>query len=146
MHTVILGFDAFDPQIFERLSESGLLPNLTRYLEHAGYSRFTVANPPQSEVSWTSIATGLDPGGHGIFDFVHRDPKTYAFNVSLLPTKRIPGVFSLSPRLQLGQYSSRLPAMDIPRSAFGGRLLSRLAQIYRLILCLVWVHRISTVN
>ena len=97
MYTVILGFDAFDPQIFERVSESGLLPNLTRYVEHAGYSRLTVANPPQSEVSWTSIATGLDPGGHGIFDFVHRDPKTYAFNVSLLPTKRIPGGFQFVP-------------------------------------------------
>ncbi|MCP5101515.1 MAG: hypothetical protein GY943_38710, partial [Chloroflexi bacterium] len=51
------------------------------------YSRFAVSNPPQSEGSWTSIATGLNPGGHGMFDFVHRDPATYALNVSLLPTK-----------------------------------------------------------
>jgi hypothetical protein len=32
--------------------------------------------PPQSPVAWSSFITGLDPGGHGIFDFIHRDPKT----------------------------------------------------------------------
>lgn len=88
IQTLILGLDAFDPILFEQLSASGRLPNLTRYVESGGYARFTVANPPQSEVSWTSIATGLDPGGHGIFDFVHRDPATYSLSLSLLPTKR----------------------------------------------------------
>ncbi len=88
MRTLILGLDAFDPGIFERLSASGSLPNLTRFLDDGFYARFEVANPPQSEVSWTSIATGLNPGGHGIFDFVHRNPKNYAPFVSLLPTKQ----------------------------------------------------------
>jgi predicted AlkP superfamily phosphohydrolase/phosphomutase len=88
MRTLILGLDAFDPNVFERLSNQGRLPHLGRYAEEGGYSRFGVANPSQSEVSWTSIATGLNPGGHGIFDFVHRDPATYSLYPSLLPTKR----------------------------------------------------------
>ena len=88
MRTLILGLDAFDPSVFERLSSLGKLPNLGRYIQIGGYSRFGVANPSQSEVSWTSIATGLNPGGHGIFDFVHRDPATYSLYPSLLPTKR----------------------------------------------------------
>jgi len=87
MRTLILGFDAFDPELFESLLERGKMPNLDKYVQSKGYRHFTVANPPQSEVSWTSIATGLDPGGHGIFDFVHRNPANYALNVSLLPTK-----------------------------------------------------------
>jgi len=87
MQTLILGLDAFDPSVFERLSEQGKVPHLTRYVEAGGYSRFAVTDPPQSEVSWTSIATGLNPGGHGVFDFVHRDPATYTLSVSLLPTK-----------------------------------------------------------
>jgi predicted AlkP superfamily phosphohydrolase/phosphomutase len=91
MQTLILGLDAFDPTVFERLSAQGKLPHLTEHVERGGYSRFTVTDPPQSEVSWTSIATGLNPGGHGIFDFVHRDPATYALSVSLLPTKRALG-------------------------------------------------------
>lgn len=87
MRTLILGLDAFAPHIFERLSAEGRLPHLTRYAEAGGYARFEVANPPQSEVSWTSIATGLNPGAHGIFDFVHRDPATYTPYVSLLTTQ-----------------------------------------------------------
>jgi len=87
MQTIILGFDAFDPTFCEKLLQEGSLPNLARFLTIDGYRRFEVTNPPQSEVSWTSIATGLNPGGHGIFDFVHRDPETYTPFVSLLPTK-----------------------------------------------------------
>ena len=88
MKTLIVGLDAFDPTLFENLYGQGKLPNLGRYVENGGYSRFQVANPPQSEVSWTSIATGLNPGEHGMFDFVHRDPETYHLIVSLLPTGR----------------------------------------------------------
>jgi predicted AlkP superfamily phosphohydrolase/phosphomutase len=87
MKTVLVGFDAFDPVFFERLQVDGKLPNLTKYVEADGYSPFQVTNPPQSEVSWTSITTGLNPGGHGIFDFVHRNPQSYGLFVSLLPTK-----------------------------------------------------------
>jgi predicted AlkP superfamily phosphohydrolase/phosphomutase len=85
MQTLIIGLDAFDPNLFEKLYEQGKLPNLGNFLDRGGYSHFQVSNPPQSEVSWTSIATGLNPGSHGMFDFVHRDPKTYNLQVSLLP-------------------------------------------------------------
>ena len=88
MKTLIIGLDAFDPTVFEKLYEQGKLQNLGGLLERGGYARFQVSNPPQSEVSWTSIATGLNPGEHGMFDFVHRDPISYALNVSLLPTGR----------------------------------------------------------
>src|SRR5512145_2319661 len=88
MRTIIVGFDSFDPVVFERLLEAGRTPHLAKYVDTGGYSRLEVCSPPQTEVSWTSIATGVDPGSHGIFDFVHRDPATYAPYVSILPTKQ----------------------------------------------------------
>jgi len=88
MRTVIVGFDSFDPVHFERLSEAGKTPHLSRFTNNGGYSRLEVCSPPQTEVSWTSIATGVDPGSHGIFDFVHRDPQTYLPYVSILPTRQ----------------------------------------------------------
>lgn len=87
MKTIILGLDAFDPSRFETLIERGLLPNLGKFVQTSQYRRFQVSNPAQSEVSWTSIASGLNPGAHGLFDFVHRNPKTYGLHVSLLPTQ-----------------------------------------------------------
>ena len=86
MRALILGFDSFDPRLFEEFSDKGDLPNLTKLAEGDGYSPLKVSAPPQTEVSWTSIATGADPGSHGIFDFVHRNPETYAPYVSILPT------------------------------------------------------------
>lgn len=87
IHTLILGLDAFDPRVFERLLHEGRMPNLASFVERNGYAELRIANPPQSEVSWTSIATGLDPGAHGMFDFVHRDPASHTPFVSLLPTQ-----------------------------------------------------------
>src|SRR3990172_10726248 len=88
MRTILIGLDAFDPAFFEQLHSKGKTPNLSKFVDAGGYARLRVADPPQSEVSWTSIATGLNPGGHGLFDFVHRNPASYALNVSLLPTKQ----------------------------------------------------------
>ena len=88
MRSIILGFDSFDPNIYQGLAAQGRMPNLQRLAEMGGYSPLKVSNPPQTEVSWTSIATGADPGEHGIFDFVHRDPATYSPFVSILVTKK----------------------------------------------------------
>ena len=88
MKTIILGFDSFDPAVFEDMAGQNQLTNLSKFVGAKGYSRLEVCSPPQTEVSWTSIATGADPGGHGIFDFVHRDPSTYAPYVSILPMKK----------------------------------------------------------
>lgn len=87
MKTVLVGLDAFDPAICERLYERGDLPNLGKLMAQNSYARFGVSNPPQSEVSWASIATGLEPAQHGLIDFVHRNPATYNLHLSLLPTR-----------------------------------------------------------
>lgn len=86
MKSLLLGLDAFSPAVFEPLADQGKLPHLGSFVSANRYRQFEVTNPPQSEVSWTSIATGQDPGGHGMFDFVHREPKSYSLVVSLLPT------------------------------------------------------------
>ena len=88
MKTLILGFDSFDPAVFETLAGQNQLPNLEKFSQGGGYSKLEVCSPPQTEVSWTSIATGADPGGHGIFDFVHRDPSSYTPYVSILPMRK----------------------------------------------------------
>ncbi len=88
MKTLLLGFDSFDPHIFEELAGKNQLPNLEKLSQQGGYSQLQVSSPPQTEVSWTSIATGVDPGGHGIFDFVHRDPASYLPYVSILPMQK----------------------------------------------------------
>jgi predicted AlkP superfamily phosphohydrolase/phosphomutase len=73
----VLGVDGMDPQILARLIDEGKMPEFARLAAEGSLQSLGTSNPPQSPVAWSTFVTGLDPGGHGVFDFVHRDPKTY---------------------------------------------------------------------
>ena len=73
---IILGIDGMDPQLLERFMREGKMPNFARLAREGSFTPLTTATPPQSPVAWSNLITGLDPGGHGIFDFIHRDPAT----------------------------------------------------------------------
>jgi predicted AlkP superfamily phosphohydrolase/phosphomutase len=74
---VVLGFDGVDPRLVERWMNEGHLPNLDRLRREGTFAPLGTTTPPQTPVSWTSFATGINPGRHGIFDFLSRDVKTY---------------------------------------------------------------------
>lgn len=74
---IVLGFDGLDPHLLQAWMDEGKLPYFSRLASQGGFSRLRTSIPPQSPVAWANFITGTDPGGHGIFDFVHRDPKNY---------------------------------------------------------------------
>lgn len=63
-----------DPDFVERHWSD--LPNLAKLRNDGRFSRLGTTTPPQSPVAWSTFITGLPPAAHGVFDFVHRDPKT----------------------------------------------------------------------
>jgi predicted AlkP superfamily phosphohydrolase/phosphomutase len=69
---ILLGMDGLDPKILSSLMEKGDLPNFTKLSQTGGFSPLGTSNPAQSPVAWASIATGNNPGYHGIFDFLGR--------------------------------------------------------------------------
>jgi len=71
---VVLGFDGVDAQLVEQMMAAGRLPNLAALRGRGGYSPLTPTVPAQTPVSWATFSTGLDPGGHEIFDFLKRNP------------------------------------------------------------------------
>ncbi len=71
---IVLGIDGMDPKFLERHWDQ--LPNLDRLRREGDFKPLATTIPPQSPVAWSSVITGLDPGGHGIHDFIHRDPYT----------------------------------------------------------------------
>jgi predicted AlkP superfamily phosphohydrolase/phosphomutase len=83
---IILGLDGLDPRFVERWMGEGKLPNMSRLRELGGYSRLASSIPPQSPVAWATCITGRNPGGHGIFDFIQRDPQTYLPYLSIART------------------------------------------------------------
>ncbi len=73
---LLLGVDGMDPQILERLIQEGKMPNFQLLKNRGGFKPLRTSTPPQSPVAWSDLITGMNPGGHGIFDFIHRDPNT----------------------------------------------------------------------
>ncbi len=74
---LVLGFDGMDPVLLEGFRAQGVMPNFEKFLAGGGQlAPFGTSTPPQSPVAWSNFTTGMDSGGHGIFDFIHRDPET----------------------------------------------------------------------
>jgi len=84
---IILGFDGMDPKLCELMLNQGRLPSLARLRDAGGFRALGTSTPPQSPVAWSTFITGTNPGEHGIFDFVHRDPKNYGPYDSTCETK-----------------------------------------------------------
>ena len=80
---VVVGLDGFEPSLAEGMMRRGELPNLGRLRRKGGYARLATTLPAQTPVAWSSFAVGGNPGIHGIFDFLRRDPATYRPEVAL---------------------------------------------------------------
>ena len=80
---IVIGLDGLEPAIVSRLLEANQLPNLARLKEQGGFARVATTRPAQTPVAWSTFATGANPGGHGIFDFLRRNPKNYLPELAL---------------------------------------------------------------
>jgi len=73
---IILGYDGMDYGLAKELMAEGRMPNFSRLAAKGSFSPLLSSVPPQSPVAWSDFTTGMGAGGHGIFDFIHRDPET----------------------------------------------------------------------
>ena len=128
---IILGFDGLSPQITERLMREGKLPNFARLKEMGDYRHLATTNPPQSPAAWSGFATGKNPGKHGVFDFIVRDPKDYMISLSLAhvqkgkpkPVLKTKGFWWYSSQKKVPTIVLGCP-MTFPAEKLYGRMLS----------------------
>jgi predicted AlkP superfamily phosphohydrolase/phosphomutase len=73
---IILGIDGMDPQLLKKFMAEGKMSNFSMLAQKGSFRLLTTSIPPQSPVAWSNLITGMNAGGHGIFDFIHRDPHT----------------------------------------------------------------------
>jgi len=111
---IILAIDAMDPKITEQLIQVGKLPNLS-YLKTAGtYSHLKTTIPAESVVAWSSFITGLNPGSHGIFDFIMRTPQNYQPYLSLNETSSAKGKMRIQTRRKGEPFWNILSRRKVP--------------------------------
>ncbi len=73
---IVLGMDGMDPVLLARFVKKGVMPNFANFMESGDYLPLETSMPPQSPVAWSNFITGMNSGGHRIFDFLHRDTET----------------------------------------------------------------------
>ena len=73
---VIVGFDGMDPRRAERLMDDGRMPHLAALHASGTFAKLGSTCPPMSPVAWSTFSTGVNPGKHGIYDFLTRDLRT----------------------------------------------------------------------
>lgn len=90
----MIGLDGLEPSVVETMLGRGELPNLARIRGQGCYRRLRTTYPAQTPVAWSSFLTGTNPGGHGIFDFIGRDPLTYQPDSALSRFERPKNILS----------------------------------------------------
>ncbi|TFH16748.1 MAG: hypothetical protein E4H02_04775 [Lentisphaerales bacterium] len=98
---VMLGIDGMDPVLLAKYIEDGRMPNAQRLMGRGSLRPLRTSDPPQSPVAWANVISGTNPGGHGLFDFIARDPAT------LIPH------FSMA-RIEKSGFTLRVAGRDIP--------------------------------
>ena len=99
---VILGFDGADAKLTARWMEEGKLPNLARLRGAGTFAPLRSTIPSQTPVSWSTFATGLNPGRHSIFDFLKRDTATYRPTFAAFEETKAPFLFGARNPLVFG--------------------------------------------
>jgi len=98
---LVLGLDGASWDVIDPLVKAGRLPHLAAWRAQGVAARLASSVPPMSFPAWSSFATGLGPGRHGLFDF----------------TQKLPGAY----RLRFSNASDRLGATLFARASRAGR-------------------------
>jgi len=66
---LVIGLDGATWDLLDVLVRAGKMPNLASLMARSVHAPMRSAHPPVTAPAWVSIATGVNPGRHGCFDF-----------------------------------------------------------------------------
>jgi predicted AlkP superfamily phosphohydrolase/phosphomutase/Flp pilus assembly protein TadD len=92
---LIVGWDAADWILIDRLFAAGKLPNLRRLVEAGTRADLGTLEPKLSPLLWTSIATGKTADKHGVLNFVEPKPDGSGLQVSSSTTRKTKALWNI---------------------------------------------------
>lgn len=124
---LIIGWDAADWIMIDRLFAQGKMPNLKGLVDSGVRADLATLEPKLSPILWTSIATGKWGDKHGILNFVEPNPAGDGLRISASTTRRTKAVWNMLTQSGLkantvGWYASH------PAEAISGVAVSNLVQ------------------
>lgn len=116
---LIIGIDGATFDIVGPLVRKGALPNIARLMDSGAHGTLKATMPVLSPVSWTSFSTGVDPGNHGIFDFLVRAEGTYDLTPAVSSRRLVKPVWKVASELGKKAVVLNVPATFPPDEVNG---------------------------
>jgi predicted AlkP superfamily phosphohydrolase/phosphomutase len=104
---LVVGLDGATFDLIEPWKKD--LPHLARLMDGGSWGRLRSTVPPVTFPAWTSLATGTNPGRHGIFDFTQRVPGTYRLEFVNATFRQQPTIWRI-----LSEAGRRVAVMGLP--------------------------------
>eukprot|EP01022_Parablepharisma_sp_SALTPOND_P024218 TRINITY_DN5329_c0_g2_i1.p1 TRINITY_DN5329_c0_g2~~TRINITY_DN5329_c0_g2_i1.p1 ORF type:complete len:432 (+),score=162.02 TRINITY_DN5329_c0_g2_i1:1029-2324(+) len=92
-----------------KAASSGLMPNLAAILDQGVSSGLSSSLPTVSTVAWASYMTGVNPGKHGVFGLVERNPNPFSVHIPSSADIKAPTLWEM-----LGRGGVPVGVMNVP--------------------------------
>jgi len=106
---LIVGWDCADPDITASLCARGKLPHLAKIQKRGIHTSIASTVPPSSLPAWTTAFTGVEPGRHGLTEYVRKEPGAYRLRLASSADRRAETLFSSAHRAGL-----RVACLGVP--------------------------------
>ena len=116
---VVLGLDGMPHSLLQHLIAEGIMPNFQQLIVQGSLMSMTSVLPTVSSTAWASIATGCNPGKHGIFGFIDRVPQTHEMFIPSSRTLRSKTWVDLFSDMGQRVFSMGVPTTFPPREVNG---------------------------
>jgi len=119
---LIIGLDGADWRILDPWLQDGSLPALAALKARGCWGPLASTIRPESSIAWTTFATGVNAGKHGVFGFVAQRPDSYEVALNTAASIRVPTFWQRA--AAAGKKMALLNApMTYPPRAFGNGAL-----------------------
>ncbi len=106
---LIIGLDGADWRILDPWLQAGALPTLAALKARGRWGGLASTMRPESSIAWTTFATGVNAGRHGVFGFVAQRPDSYQLSINTAASIRTPSFWQLAARA-----GKRIALLNVP--------------------------------
>jgi len=106
---ILIGLDGLPYSLLKRMTKKGLLPNFSSMKKKGSIKETHSVLPTVSGVAWASIATGMEPCGHGIFGFVELRRDSLDLHIPTRADKKAPAIWET-----LSERGRRVCSIGVP--------------------------------
>lgn len=106
---LVIGLDGATFDLLRPWMDEGHMPNLKRLMATGAAGDLESTFPPLTAAAWVSFATGVNPGKHGLFDFVFPRNGSYAVLVANPHLRSAEPMWSIASR-----YGKKVAIVSVP--------------------------------